>query len=29
MPRNLSRGTYTMVWLTLSIDPIDRKDAPT
>jgi hypothetical protein len=26
-PRNLKDRTYTVVWLTLSLDPIDRKHA--
>jgi hypothetical protein len=25
--RNLNDGTYTVVWLALSLDPIDRKHA--
>ncbi len=28
-PRNLIERTYTVVWLTLSLDPIDRKHAST
>ena len=28
-PRNLKTGAYTVVWLTLSLDPIDRKQAST
>jgi hypothetical protein len=28
-PRNLNDSTYTVVWLALSLDPIDRKHAPT
>jgi hypothetical protein len=28
-PRNLNDRTYTVVWLALSLDPIDRKHAST
>jgi hypothetical protein len=28
-PRNLNDKTYTVVWLALSLDPIDRKHAST
>ena len=28
-PRNLNDRTYTLVWLSLSLDPIDRQHAST